>query len=107
MSFETFEFNKRIYGFVKLIPKGKVATYGQLAAMAGNPRLARMAGTAMKNAPVDQNIPCHRVVNQNGGLAPSHVFNSREHQRSMLETEGIVFKQNGKINMKVCQWKPL
>ncbi|HPQ47506.1 MAG TPA: methylated-DNA--[protein]-cysteine S-methyltransferase [Clostridia bacterium] len=101
------EFDERIYRLAAMIPEGKVATYGQLAAMAGFPRMARAAGSAMKNAPADLDIPCHRVVSQSGDLAPSHVFESREHQRRMLESEGVIFKPNGKINMQLSRWKPL
>ncbi|MDX1357566.1 MAG: MGMT family protein [Clostridia bacterium] len=103
---ETKEFNKRIYEIARMIPPGKVATYGQLAFMAGMPRGARMAGRAMKNAPLDLDIPCHRVVNAAGEMAPDHVFENRRHQRSMLEAEGVIFKSNGKINMKQCLWNP-
>lgn len=101
------EFDERIYKLALMIPKGKVASYGQLAAMAGKPQNSRAAGRAMKNSPADRDIPCHRVVSQNGETAPSHVFESRKHQRAMLEAEGVVFKQNGKIDMKKSQWKPL
>jgi methylated-DNA-protein-cysteine methyltransferase-like protein len=103
---ETLEFNKRIYEIARMIPPGKVATYGQLAFMAGMPRGARMAGRAMKNAPLDLDIPCHRVVNAAGEMAPDHVFENHRHQRSMLEAEGVIFKSNGKINMKLCLWNP-
>lgn len=107
MSDETLKFDERIYKLALLIPKGKVASYGQLAAMAGNPRLARAAGRAMKNAPADRDIPCHRVVSNNGEIAPPHVFESQQHQRSMLEAEGVIFKSNGRIDMKKSRWKPL
>jgi methylated-DNA-protein-cysteine methyltransferase-like protein len=103
---DSAELSKRIYEIAQLIPPGKVATYGQLAFMAGVPRGARMAGRAMKNAPSDMEIPCHRVVNSAGELAPDHVFENRRHQRAMLEAEGVVFKPNGKINMKKCLWNP-
>lgn len=100
------EFYNRIYKLAQLIPKGKVATYGQLASMAGNPRRARMVGRAMKNAPDDMDIPCHRVVNSAGETAPNYVFESKKHQRAMLEAEGVIFKTNGKIDMKHCLWSP-
>ncbi|MBN1624064.1 MAG: MGMT family protein [Clostridia bacterium] len=101
------EFDERIYKLALLVPKGNVASYGQLAAMAGKPQNSRAVGRAMKNAPSGHDIPCHRVVNQNGEIAPSHVFESKKHQRAMLEAEGVVFKSNGKIDMKKSQWKPL
>lgn len=106
MNIVTSEFNKRIYELALMIPKGKVATYGQLAIMAGNPRGARMAGRAMKNAPGDRGIPCHRVVNASGDTAPDYVFESKKHQKAMLEAEGVIFKDNGKINLKLSKWNP-
>ncbi len=106
MGSDISEFYQRIYKLALMIPRGKVATYGQLAFMAGNPRGARMAGRAMKNAPVGMDIPCHRVVNSAGDIAPDYVFESKRHQRAMLEAEGVIFKTNGKINMKICLWTP-
>ncbi len=106
MKVNTGEFNKRIYEIAKMIPRGRVATYGQLAFMAGNPQGARMAGMAMKKVPGNMNIPCHRVVNADGDTAPDYVFESKNHQRAMLETEGIIFKSNGKIDMKRYKWNP-
>lgn len=106
MGMDGSTFENRIHEIAKMIPEGKVATYGQLAFMAGNPRGARMAGRAMKNAPEDMDIPCHRVVNAAGELAPDHVFESRRHQRAMLEAEGVIFRPNGKINMKLSKWEP-
>lgn len=106
MSIETLEFNIRIYKFVKLIPKGKVATYSQLAMLAGKPNGARLAGRAMKNTPTELDLPCHRVVSATGMTAPDYVFESKKHQRSMLEAEGIIFKANGLINMRICKWNP-
>lgn len=106
VSIKTSEFNKRVYKLVGLIPRGKVATYGQLAVMAGKPNGARMAGRAMRNTPGDMDLPCHRVVNASGKTAPDYVFESKRHQRAMLEAEGVIFKANGNINMKICQWNP-
>ena len=106
MGNDNTEFYLRIYKLALMIPKGKVATYGQLAFMAGNPRGARMAGRAMKNAPREMDIPCHRVVNAAGDTAPDYVFESKKHQRAMLEAEGVIFKANGKIDMKNYRWNP-
>lgn len=102
----TEEFYNRIHKLALLIPRGKVATYGQLAFMAGNPRGARAAGRAMKFAPADMDIPCHRVVNKSGEVAPGYVFEGRKHQRRMLETEGVEFRATGRIDMKKCLWDP-
>lgn len=93
----TFE---KIYEAVKSIPKGRVATYGQVAALAGNPRLARVVGYALHNNPDPSIIPCHRVVNRDGKVAGGYVFGGGDVQRQMLESEGIVFQQNGRIDLE-------
>lgn len=96
----TFE---KIYDVVKSIPKGNVATYGQVACLAGNPRWARVVGYALHNNPDSSTIPCHRVVNREGRVAPNFAFGSGEVQRKLLEAEGIVFESNGRINLeKYC-----
>lgn len=93
----TFEI---IYEVVKSIPKGRVATYGQVARLAGNPRWSRVVGYALHVNPAPGIIPCHRVVNQEGKLAPSFAFGGSEIQRELLETEGIVFEEDGTIDLE-------
>ena len=92
----TFE---KIYDVVKSIPKGKVVTYGQVAFMAGNPRWARVVGYALHVNPDPSAIPCHRVVNRDGRLAPSYAFGGDRVQRKLLEEEGIVFEPDGKVDL--------
>lgn len=94
----------KIYETVARIPEGKVATYGQIAAMSGIPRGARVVGWAMQSAPEHLKLPCHRVVNRSGRLAPEHAFGGQEIQRALLEQEGIFFKINGAIDMKKHLW---
>ena len=96
---------QEIYEIVAEIPEGWVATYGQIAWMAGRPRAARVVGYAMKRAPWELDLPCHRVVNRLGELAPPHVFGGEDVQRSLLEEEGVVFLENGRIDMEKCQWR--
>ena len=91
---------EKIYEVVKTIPKGTVATYGQVALLAGNPLWSRVVGYALHNKPASLAIPCHRVVNREGRLAPSFAFGSDEIQRQLLESEGIVFEPNGKVDLK-------
>ena len=93
----TFE---KIYEVVKSIPKGKVATYGQVALLAGNPRWARVVGYALHVNPDPGTIPCHRVVNREGKVAPGFAFGGEDVQRKLLESEGIVFEPNGRINLE-------
>ncbi|MBR6729043.1 MAG: MGMT family protein [Clostridia bacterium] len=92
---------ERIYAVVKEIPRGKVATYGQVALLAGNPRWARVVGYALHNNPDPSHIPCHRVVNREGRVAPGFVFGGGEVQRQLLEQEGIVFNSKGQIDLEV------
>lgn len=91
-----------MYEIVAEIPAGKVATYGHIALMLGNPKRARMVGQAMFNAPEDKNLQCHRVVNCKGEMAADHVFGGQEKQREMLMEEGVKFKPNGCVDLKVC-----
>ena len=82
---------EKIYEVLKSIPKGKVATYGQVALLAGNPRWARVVGYALHVNHDPGIIPCHRVVNREGKVAPSFAFGGENVQRQLLESEGIVF----------------
>ena len=85
---------KRIYEAVKRIPKGKVATYGKVAEMAGNKKMSRAVGNALHKNPDPENIPCFRVVNSKGELAPEFAFGGMGEQRKLLEAEGIEVKDN-------------
>ncbi|NJD03545.1 MAG: MGMT family protein [Ruminiclostridium sp.] len=94
------EFNFKVYKITAAIPKGKVATYGQIAAILGIPTAARAVGTALRNTPAGLDIPCHRVVNKAGAMAPGEAFGGAGNQRRLLEEEGVVFKPGGTIDMK-------
>ena len=91
---------EKIYIVVKSVPKGKVATYGQVALLAGNPRWARVVGYALHKNPEPGIIPCHRVVNRNGQVAESFAFGGSNVQRELLEKEGIVFSSDGSIELE-------
>ena len=91
---------EKIYEIVKRIPKGKVATYGQVATLAGNANLARTVGNALHANPDNSTIPCHRVVNRKGEVAEYYAFGGPKAQRKLLESEGITFKEDGKIDLK-------
>lgn len=97
-------FYDRVYASVMKIPKGKVATYGQIAALAGNPRAARAVGNALHINPLPGIIPCHRVVNSSGRLSPAFAFGGEDKQRSMLESEGVIFCDKDRVNLKDCLW---
>ena len=91
---------EKIYEVVKNIPKGKVATYGQVALLAGNPRWARVVGYALHVNPEPGMIPCHRVVNREGKVAPGFAFGGEGVQRQLLESEGIIFETDGRIDLE-------
>ena len=91
---------ERIYEQVRRSPRGKVATYGWIAAMAGNPRWARVVGYALHVNPDPQTIPCHRVVNRLGEVSDAFAFGGGNRQRELLEQEGIVFDENGRIDLE-------
>ncbi len=95
-----------IYDIVKQIPYGKVATYGQIAALAGNPHLSRVVGYALHANPDGDNIPCYRVVNRFGEVSPAFVFGGEQIQRGLLESEGIEFDEDGRIDLEKYIWRP-
>jgi methylated-DNA-protein-cysteine methyltransferase-like protein len=102
-------FFDRVYDIVARIPEGKVMTYGQIAMLLGNPYAAKIVGYAMSSAPQSRNLPCHRVVNKTGKMAPGNIFGGADMQHQMLEKEGIQFKKTGCIDMELCaiQWEEL
>ncbi len=96
-------FNK-IYDVVRKIPRGKVCTYGCVAAMAGNPRWSRVVGYALHVNPEPGKIPCHRVVTKNGEVSKAFAFGGENMQRILLAEEGIEFLDDGRIDMKRFAW---
>lgn len=93
---------KRIYEAVKRIPKGKVATYGQVAEMAGDKKMARAVGNALHKNPDPAHIPCYRVVNAKGELAGGFAFGGDGAQAALLQKDGIEVI-NGKVDLKRYQ----
>ena len=96
----------KIYEQVKKIPEGKVATYGQIALMAGNPRWSRVVGYALHSNPEPGVIPCHRVVNKDGKLSKAFAFGGENVQRDMLISEGVIFIDENTVDMKNCRYTP-
>ena len=90
---------KRIYEAVKRIPKGCVATYGQVATMAGNERMSRAVGNALHKNPTPGIVPCHRVVDAKGRLAGGFAFGGMEAQAALLAREGVEVK-DGKVALE-------
>jgi len=99
-------FFENVYEAVKLIPRGKVATYGQIAKLVGEPRKAKIVGWALHSNPYRGIVPCHRVVNRNGELSGSFAFGGLEAQKKLLENEGIIFDEKGIIDLQIFLWKP-
>jgi methylated-DNA-protein-cysteine methyltransferase related protein len=98
------QFFAQVYELVAQIPAGKVATYGQLAALLGHPRAARTVGWAMQATPHDMRIPAHRVINRSGVMAPAYVFGGAEAQRAALEAEGVTFTLDGRVHVARHLW---
>jgi len=98
-------FFEKVYQAVKQIPVGKVATYGQIARICGNSRMSRQVGWALHVNPQPYVIPCHRVVNRSGKLAPAFAFGGADIQRQLLISEGVVFTDENTVNMDVCLWR--
>ena len=101
MEKSTFEL---IYDIVRQIPKGTVATYGQVAALAGNRRWSRVVGYALHVNPDPEHIPCHRVVNRLGEVSKAFAFGGENRQIDLLMQEGVGF-QDGKVDLQKYGWK--
>lgn len=91
---------EEIYEEVKLIPRGKVASYGYIACRVGNPRLSRVVGYALHVNPRPREIPCHRVVMKDGRLSAAFAFGGENKQRELLENEGVAFLPDGRVDME-------
>ena len=98
-------FHQRAIEIIKRIPKGKVATYGQIAAYAGNPRAGRQVAFILHSSSRKENLFWHRVVNSKGGISlkPDSGY---EVQKKLLEKEGIIFKEDNRIDLKRFLWLP-
>lgn len=95
----------QIYQVVQHIPRGKVATYGQIARLAGNPRWARVVGYALHANPDPEKTPCYRVVDREGRTAKAFAFGGSDMQRAMLEADGVRFTADGRVDMHAFQWE--
>ena len=97
---------ERIYAVVKRIPRGRVATYGQIACLAGLSTGARQVGYALYALPVGYNIPWHRVINAQGKVSVRSGSDYDELQRVLLEAEGVVFDERNRVSLKRFRWEP-
>lgn len=94
-------FRDAVLNIVGQIPRGRVTTYGHIAALAGWPSHSRMVGRTLRYTPGTESLPCHRVVNKEGRTAPGW-----SRQRPLLEEEGVHFKSNGHVDMSRHLWEP-
>lgn len=99
------KFTQKVYYFVAQIPRGQVATYGQIAILCGNPNASRAVGYALHNNKDNCKVPCHRVVNKFGDLATGFVFGGQSVQKELLQNEGVLFCDD-KVNLQKCLWQP-
>ncbi len=97
---------EKIYEQVRKIPRGKVATYGQIAMLAGNPRWARVVGYALHSNPDPEGIPCYRVVNREGRLSEAFVFGGINKQAELLMADGVEVRDNT-VNLEKYLWNGL
>ncbi len=97
----------RVYALVRACPPGRVTTYGWLAAAVGYPRGARMVGWFMNRTPKGADVPAQRVINSKGELTGSWAFGQRGHMRELLESEGIVFDDAGRVDLRRYGWNPV
>lgn len=98
-------FYQRVVNVIKSIPKGNVATYGQIAGYAGSSRAARQVAYILHSSSEKHDLPWHRVVNSKGGISlkPGQGY---ELQKGRLEAEGVTFKEDGCVDLKRFQWRP-
>lgn len=96
---------KRIYAVVKKVPRGQVATYGQIAAIAGIPRHARQVGYALHALPAESKLPWHRVINARGEISPRTWSENHLLQRILLEDEGVEFDASGRVSLVRFGWR--
>src|SRR5215467_11439933 len=95
----------RVFALVRACPAGRVTTYGWLAKAVGYPRGARMVGWIMNRSA--RGVPAQRVINSKGELSGSWAFGSPDLMRQLLENEGIVFSEDGRVDLKRYGWEPL
>jgi methylated-DNA-protein-cysteine methyltransferase-like protein len=98
-------FREEVYTLIRKIPAGKVATYGQVAALVGNPKAARAIGMCMRTNPDAPRTPCHRIVSSDGSMTGYSAGNGVSSKKELLLKEGVVFKGE-KVDLTISQWHP-
>ena len=100
------QFFARVYAVVATIPEGRVTTYGAIARALGAPRSARIVGWALRSAPDDHDLPCHRVVNRLGELSGGWHFGHPDIMAARLATEDVPFLEPYRVDLTACLWFP-
>ncbi len=101
------DFFVRVYDVVRLIPSGRVTTYGAVARHIGSPQAARMVGWAMNNSHTqDEYVPAHRVINRSGMLSGKHHFGGPHVMKELLESEGVEVLEDRVVDFKTLFWDP-
>ena len=100
------ERRRRFLAIVRRVPRGRVVTYGQVAALAGLPRHAREVGRCLATLGAASAVPWQRVVNARGAVSPRGVWGDEGLQRRLLEGEGVVFGESGRMNLERYLWEP-
>lgn len=98
-------FTEEVVAILQVVPEGTVATYGQIAAIAGNPRGARQVVRVLHSMSSKYNLPWHRIINSKGKIAIADI-DGREEQRARLQAEGIVVSDSFTIDLSIYQWQP-
>lgn len=107
MTMEDISFFEKVFEVARLIPYGRVTSYGAIAAYLGSKRSSRMVGWAMNSSHHSLlNIPAHRVVNRNGMLTGKHHFGGRQIMEDLLKSEGIIIENDRIINFSEVFWDP-
>jgi len=104
MKISSFE---QIYRVAQRIPRGKVATYGQIARLLGQPRAARTVGWALHSLPEEKDVPWQRVINSRGMVSLGPDRHGASVQRALLEGEGVVFDEQGRVDLEAYGWNGL
>ncbi|GKV55240.1 hypothetical protein NCCP2222_11870 [Sporosarcina sp. NCCP-2222] len=100
-------FTEKVVAIISGIPAGRVMSYGQVAACAGNPRGARQVVRVLHSMSAKHQLPWHRVINAQGGIStPTDREEKGNRQQELLESEGVQFNENGKIDLSIYRWFP-
>lgn len=102
---ETVSLQQRVWQVVSEVPEGKIASYGQIATLAGAPRAARQVGQILSRLPSDSRLPWHRILNAKGQISFPDDSEAYRRQKQLLESEGVVF-MNRRVSLQQYQWQP-